>query len=1204
MLYNITQNYNKHLIKLLNFTLLSLLPAIGVAQEKTDNTDKKEVSQTLYFTANTGDENSAVSEKILTEISKASQGDKDATFVLLGNLTSKDGYPKDKDKRKKVEDYLKTTLLEPLKDFNGKLIFNPGVNEWNKEGQENIDDMESFLQDNSKAKFWPNDGCASESESLNDDVELVMVDSQWFLGDWDDYPYINNKCEIKTRDQFLIEFKDDLKDNQGKTVIVAVHQPIMSSTKQGFFGIMGGFSPQAYQNQVNDMFRGQLETIASEFKDIIFVSGNDRNLQFLEDDGIPQIISGTATTDTQKANPQEKKGHFASTKNGYAKLTVYKDGSSEVKFYEVSDGGANELFSKKIKSERTKLADVTFHKKNEFGSTFKSSVYTKEETDKSAGYKFFWGDHYRDVYSEEIEVPVLFLDTLPGSPRAISEGGGHQSRSLRLIDNDEHEYTIRELRKSAVRFIQSTISNHYIEDYMRNTVAESVVQDFYTTAHPYAPFAVNGIMETLDIAHANPKVYYIPKQQALGIFNKDYGDKLYMLEEHVGDENKSFKTFGDPDDIISTADMYLKVQKNKKSYVDEPAYIKARLADMMMGDWDRHYDQWRWAEYEQEDGRKMYKPIPRDRDNAFSKYDGLVLKLLKLGVVDFRFMQSYDKDLKSVKWFNFEGYPLDKAFIRNSDWKVWQDEVAAIQAALTDEKIDEAFAEIPEDTKDESIVKIKEILRKRRDNLQEIAQQYYDHLNKYDVVLGTEKDDDFLITRKADGVTEIQISRKDSVVYNHVYNADLTKEIWIYGLDGDDNFKVTGNGDHLIKLKVLGGEEHDIYDFENTTKVKLYDYKSKKNTIENPASHKWLVDSYDINNYNPKKRKYSQNVIMPALAFDPDSGLLIGINDTFTTYGLANNPFSTQHAFQAGFYSATRGFSFSYKGEFAHVFHNWNLGIDAFVTSPQYTINYFGLGNETQYDDDAVDIDYNRMSYQYISLAPSLKWSNQRGSSFYVKGIAESVEGEYKQNEVAGEFFTPDDAVFDHQYYAGGEVGYQYTTKRELIAFPRRGMQFDMVAGYKSNVDNHDNRFAYLKPTVSVDYPLHRSGMAVLATKIGGEFLLGDNYEFYHAATVGGNTNIRGYRNNRFTGKSAFYQTTDLRVGVAQFRTNFIPIRMGVSAGFDYGRVWTEDDTSKQWHNSYGGSVFVNGFKAITANIGLYHSDEGNRLLVNLGFSF
>ena len=71
----------------------------------------------------------------------------------------------------------------------------------------------------------------------------------------------------------------------------------------------------------------------------------------------------------------------------------------------------------------------------------------------------------------------------------------------------------------------------------------------------------------------------------------------------------------------------------------------------------------------------------------------------------------------------------------------------------------------------------------------------------------------------------------------------------------------------------------------------------------------------------------------------------------------------------------------------------------------------------------------------------------------------------------------------------------------------------------------------------------------MLATKIGSHMVFGDNYEFYHAATLGGNRSLRGYRNERFNGKTSFYQSTDLRVGLAKFRTNFIPVRMGVTLG-------------------------------------------------------
>ena len=192
---------------------------------------------------------------------------------------------------------------------------------------------------------------------------------------------------------------------------------------------------------------------------------------------------------------------------------MYDDNSSEVEFYSVENGTPEKLFSTTIKREQTTLDEVSYHDISNWPATKKASIYTDEETSKSGLYNFFWGTHYRDVYSKEIEAPVLDLTKLEGNPVAISEGGGHQSRSIRIKDDKDHEYTLRELRKSAVRFIQSAIKNHYVEDYMQNTVAERIVQDFYTTAHPYAPFALNTILDTLNIYNAEPKIYYLPKQK-------------------------------------------------------------------------------------------------------------------------------------------------------------------------------------------------------------------------------------------------------------------------------------------------------------------------------------------------------------------------------------------------------------------------------------------------------------------------------------------------------------------------------------------------------------------------------------------------------------------------------------------------------------------------------------------------------------------
>ncbi|RXG27516.1 BamA/TamA family outer membrane protein [Leeuwenhoekiella palythoae] len=1164
----------------------------------------KEVEQTFYFTGNTGYAPNATTTSVLEAITTMSQKDAKATFVAIGNITQQ-GYPPKKKDRKEVETFLQQELMEPLEAFNGNVILMPGKNEWNKNGHENLDDLESFIQDNSEIEFWPNDGCPREIENLDmDNVELLMIDSQWFLEDWDDHLYLNNKCDIKTRDDFFAKFKDDLKDEQNKTVIVAVHHSILTLSQQNFIENIGGLTVEDYYSTLRQKYAGTLETLASQFPDVIFVSASDRNLQYVFDDGIPQIISGAASEKLDGVR-KAKDGQFASKAHGFARLTVYKDRSSVVEFYETDNGTPKKLFEKEIRRQQPKPQDINSPDISGMGSTKKASIYTKEETDKSGMYRFLWGDHYRDVYSKEIEAPVLDLSKLPGNVHAISEGGGNQSRSLRLIDDEEHEYTARELRKSAVRFIQSKITDHYVRDFMENTIAEDIVQDFYTTAQPYAPFALNPIFDSLDIYNAQPKIYYLPKQKQLGIYNEDYGDKLYMYEAHAGDENKSFERFGDADDIISTKDLLAEIQDSKKHQVDEANFLKVRLMDFAVGDYDRHYDQWRWSAFEQEDGTTLYKTIRRDRDQAFPKYDGLVLGLLKVALIDFRSMEKYDEDVNSVKWLSRYAYPLDQAFLKSLTWEDWEQQVQFIQERLTNETIATAFASLPEAAQDQSTAAIQKNLKARRDNLMDIARRYYEYLMRHQILLGTGDKDEFVITRQADGKTSISLTTEDDRSFERTYDKALTKEIWIYGLDDDDTFKVTGDGNQYIPIKILGGENNDVYDFENTRAVKAYDYKSKNNTFVNSGTRKWLVDSYDINTYNDASRKLDAFSTLPAINYDQDTGFSAGLSGTYTTYGLANNPFSTQQTLTAKYFAATHGIELKYSGEFAHAFYKWNFGLDARYTTPNYAINFFGTGNETTYDRDAVDRDFNRVRISQWSVNPSLIYREDRVQLRFGPTV-ESLNTSYSGSGVTGDtnVFAAGDNVFNTQYYAGAEAAFQYKNKSGAIAFIRRGFQFDLVTGYKTNIDEYDNEFAYVNPTLSVDYPLHPSGMAVLATKIGAEMNIGDTYEFYHAATLGGNNSLRGFRNERFNGKTAFYQSTDLRVGIAELTTSFIPLRLGVSAGFDYGRVWVPNEDSEQWHNSYGGSVFLNGFKALTANLGYYRSTESDRVLFTLGWKF
>src|SRR3970282_448944 len=123
-----------------------------------------------------------------------------------------------------------------------------------------------------------------------------------------------------------------------------------------------------------------------------------------------------------------------------------------------------------------------------------------------------------------IAAKTATLDTLFGGLKPKRAGGGHQSKSLQLVDKNGKEYVMRAIKKSASRFLQAVaFKDQFVANEFEDTYAENFLFDFYTTSHPYTPFAVGNLAEKIGLAHTNPILYYIPKHKALKGFNADFG---------------------------------------------------------------------------------------------------------------------------------------------------------------------------------------------------------------------------------------------------------------------------------------------------------------------------------------------------------------------------------------------------------------------------------------------------------------------------------------------------------------------------------------------------------------------------------------------------------------------------------------------------------------------------------------------------------
>ncbi|MFD1062171.1 metallophosphoesterase [Winogradskyella litorisediminis] len=1153
--------------------------------------------------------------------------------IYLGDNIYPDGLPDKKEEGRKQAEVSLNMQINAVKDYDGKTVFIPGNHDWYAEGLRGLKNQEKYIEDAlGKNTFQPENGCPLETIDIGENIEIIIIDSQWYLEDWNNHPTINDECEIKTRDRFFLEIESALKKAQNKRVLFAMHHPMFTNGIHGGFysakkhlypfqgkipmpGLaslitqirsQGGVSIQDRYNERYNNLMNRLETLLIGYDNVVVVSGHEHSLQYIKDEFVKQIVSGAASKQSEAALSEN--GLFSIGQQGFAELTIYKDGSAWVQFFILENNAPKLMFQKEV-FPPYKTYDVS-NLPESFPQTIEASVYTKEETERTDFFETIWGDHYRDMYSQKITVPVATLDTLHGGLEVVRKGGGHQTRSLRLKTKEGNEYNMRALKKSATQYLQTVLfKDKQIKDDFEQTNVEGLILDFYTSAHPYAFLAIPELSKAIDLLHPKPKLYYIPKHKALGEYNDEYGGELYMIEERPEENYSEERTFGYADDIESTHDIIAKIREDEKYKIDENAFIRARLFDMLIGDWDRHEDQWRWAQFDQPNGDKLYRPIPRDRDQVFSNFDGGLLDVMRFLSSSSKQLQVYDDNIDDgdLQWMNNAGVKLDRILIQNATLENWIVQAEYIQKNIDQEIMDKAFSALPEEVQDKTLQEIRGHFVERKKNLTDIAERYYKFLNELVILTGTDKDDYIDISRIDNGKTKIVISRnkdgkRGEVIVDRVFDKSITKEIWVYSLDDDDQFFVKEKANNPIKIRLIGGQNNDIYSIEEGRKIKVYDHKTKPNTVlSKNGADIHFTDFYNFNNFDYKKYNSSAGAFTPLLGFNPDDGILTGVSVTNTTYGFERNPFSTRHNFQFGYYFATSGFDLKYNGEY-NVAQSWNLHVNARYTSNNFARNFFGFGNETVNNDDELDFDFNRVRTSIYDLKLGVLKKAPFGSDYGFGAIFEGI----KLDPTANRFITQvepntDSEFYDRTFFAGLEAIFKYESFDNKVN-PSRGMTFDVDLGAKTELGNADQTFGFLDSHLGFYNSISKNKKLVLKTDLRTQLRFGGDIIFYQAANIGGRTGLRGYRLQRFTGQNSLVGNADLRYSFDKFKTRALPLQIGIFAGYDVGRVWATNEDSNVWHNSYGGGFWVSTAESLAGTFNLFNSDDGLRF--SFGFSF
>lgn len=410
--------------------------------------------------------------------------------------------------------------------------------------------------------------------------------------------------------------------------------------------------------------------------------------------------------------------------------------------------------------------------------------------------RLFLGKNYRKEWETPVKLPVFHLKAM--GFKIIELGGGQQTKSLRLEDKTGKEWALRTIDKDVEKALPP---------FLRNTIAEKVTQDMVSAAHPYAPLTISVLSNAMGLIAPIPKIYFVPNDPDFDTLAGIFGNTLCSLEQREPTPDRS--------STESTEKVLEEIVEANDHLIIQQAVLRARLLDMLIGDWDRHSDQWRWGVVKQNDV-DYYYAIPRDRDQAYFYSKGLLVKIARK--IALPHLVGFRKDLSKLKNLNKKAWQFDNVFLNELNKQEWESTIKLVQEKLTDDVIAKAIKQLPPEIYPLSGPEIEMKLKGRRDDLLRAGLKYYDFIARNVTITGTDQGEIFKISGNSKEVTVKVFNNKDGKdgrqIYQRTFIANETFRITLSGLNGPDIFIIEEDVSSKIKIKLVGGKGKDVYNIK------------------------------------------------------------------------------------------------------------------------------------------------------------------------------------------------------------------------------------------------------------------------------------------------------------------------------------------------------------------------------------------------------
>lgn len=1200
------------------------------------------VAYEVFLLGNTGASDVDAAVPVLNALAPfLEEATEESAVVFLGDQLP-NGLPDSAAVNRGEADARLRLIAESVQNFAGQVFVVPGDRDWN--GPESVRRQEAMLEELLRRDdvFIPGDARPGPVVlELTDTLVLIGLDTAWWLeddpkpiGDAGDVGEDEGKYEIANSGDIIFSVEDALTEYDDENVLIVGHHPFRSNGPHGgqfTLGrhllpapILGSVYPlfRQFAGTSQDLahpeyraYRTALDDILLHRDRVVYASSHEHSLQaFPFDENVRYsqhyLISGSAARSEPVA--AGRGASVAASDRGFMRLRYLTDGSVHFDVYSVDldSESASSFYSDRLygaMSERVD-AEIPDVDPNTLPSYADFTVTEAINPDYAMGSarQTLLGSGYREAWTTPVDFPVLDM-SIHGGLEPLQKGGGMQTLSLRLRGGDGHEYVLRLARKRPGRILPPELSE---------SLGADILDDLASATLPWGAVAVADLAESAGIYHTNPRIVYIPDDPRLGIYREEFANKIALFEERPDEDWSEADNFGNSEDVISSAKMFEEVTDDNDHCVDQRFYLKSRLFDMLISDWDRHPDQWRWASFEPyeldptlegEDRTqgKIYRPIPRDRDFAFYRLGGFlpwVARQVEPKLQPFR--ESYG----SLSGLTTSGIPLDRRFTTALTLDDWIEIGTELRDSITDEEINEAIALWPPEIFAQYGEETIRILRVRREKLPEVAEKVFELLSHAVDVAGSNKHERFEVTGYQDGTVEVVILKttKEGEIrkelYRRIFYPGQTAEIRLYGLGGNDQFVISGTDHSTINVRMIGGSGEDRVENPVRGSTTYYDTIEGNDVSEAGRSNVVLSDDPENNRYEPENYRYPHTIpgIMPG--YGSTDGVIIGASLTFHRPGFRSHPWAFTHHFNAAFATSTDGVRGQYIGRLYDAFgEEWDAVFDLNGSTVSYVNNFYGLGNETMPASAS-------SSYHHVGLG------DLETTFSVIKRVEQSIEfrfgggGAYHNVEEDSTRFvgtpaaelTPSD--FDGSFFARGFATLTLNATDNAVN-PKRGFRWTTRTSLHGGLGESAPTFASAGSDLSLYASLSTERQLTVAGRVG----MGRNFgtfPFYLAQSLGGSTNLRGLRRERYSGRTAAYQNVEVRGEVIPTVSRTFPLTVGVLGFVDNGRVWADGESSSVWHQAYGGGVWVSVLDLYLMQASLAQGDDGLQFSFGLNFFY